>query len=128
MFEFSQDDEARIVRVVVGDFWTVEEARDFANHYRENVRIARAQWGVVRMLVDARASPVQATEVAQEYVGLHRTAMTDPRDRVAVIVATSLVKMQTRRVLTEEMSEATDAGNVFVSPEAAETWLCADKA
>lgn len=47
----------------------------------------------------------------------------DPRDRVAVIVATSLVKMQTRRIMGAEMGDATDAGNVFRSPDAAEIWL-----
>lgn len=125
MFDFKLDRDSKLVRAAVGGFWNEHEAKLFASAFQSHARQARDLWGVVRMLIDARESPVQSPEVMKALVGLNQSLIEVPGDRIAVIVATSLVKMQAHRVMSDEFERGSDVGGLFLSPNAAETWLCA---
>ena len=124
MFHFELDEDLKILRIRSGGFWDIREAEEFVAAYRRHVAMARQRWGVVKLLVDARESQVQTAEVSEKYTGLKEVLLNDPRDRVAIVVAAALIKIQVRRVLESASEE--NAGNFFPSIEAAEKWLVAD--
>jgi len=105
-----------IIRVVGTGHWTVPLVR---SHFRELGRLVesmRRDTGQVLVLVDLSRAAVQDDDVAAEvHAGVQRVYA--PQDRVALIVRSSLVKAQMRRVARIETSQ------VFLSGHAAQTWL-----
>ncbi|WP_343518729.1 hypothetical protein [Sphingomonas sp.] len=116
-YEIIRDDRLKILRISQVTVQTVEEVDHYLAVLGEVVRDARLRFGRVRVLADLRNSPVRTQEAAERMrmgnLALYRTG-----DRVALIVESSLLKMQLRRTLVEYQ-------NIFLSPNAAETWLTA---
>lgn len=105
-----------IIGVVGRGFWdTALVTAHFADLGSHIARV-RAPAMPVRVLVDLRGAPPQRPEVTtivrQATLALYR-----PADRVAVVVESSLVKIQMRRIL--DCSKMT----FFISIDAARTWL-----
>jgi hypothetical protein len=114
------DDAAKIIRVVGCGMWTVEYIDAHFAALGQLARRIRAQDGAVFVLVDLSRAPVQTAEVAKHiHAGTER--LFGAADRIALIVQSSLVKSQMKRVSWSENTA------VFVSPDAAETWLFAHR-
>lgn len=116
-YEIIRDDRLKILRISQVAVQTREEVDQYLAVLGEIVRDARLRFGRVRVLADLRNAPLRTQEAAERMrmgnLALYRTG-----DRVALIVESSLLKMQLRRTLVEYQ-------NIFLSPNAAETWLTA---
>lgn len=117
LYEIARDDRLKILRINRVAVQHLTDVDRYLAVIGEVVRDARLRFGRVRVLADLRNSPVRTQEAAERLrtgnLALYRTG-----DRVALIVESSLLKMQLRRTLVEYQ-------NIFLSPNAAETWLTA---
>jgi hypothetical protein len=111
-------DATGIVHVVGSGFWT---PHDIDRHFSELDAVVRSirQCGrKVRVAVDLRRTPAQLPETIAR-IGAGAERIYAEGDRVAIIVDSSLAKLQMRRVVSDAQHE------MFQSPNAAMTWLCA---
>lgn len=117
LYEIARDDRLKILRINQVAVQNIHEVDRYLAVLGEVVRDARLRFGRVRVLADLRNSPIRTQEAAERLrmgnLALYRTG-----DRVALIVESSLLKMQLRRTLVEYQ-------NIFLSLNAAETWLTA---
>lgn len=121
MFNVSHDDESGLITCMCQGFLTVADVYHYQIELKNAVPRSRARFGYVRILVLSLDSCIQSTEV-MEAVGKARCPMSDPRDRMAVVVSSSLAKMQAARVI------ASDQERTFLSKSEAMAWLMADQA
>ncbi len=117
-FDLWIDDGARIVRTAGRGFWTMAQAEAYAFELGEVMDQCRLRFGHSRVLSDRRGTPVQAHAVADR-LGLANATLFTERDRLAVVVDSSLAKSQLRRRFAHSGSQA------FLSYAAAELWLTA---
>lgn len=122
MYQFEYCADAGILEVRVRGLWTAETVASYTAALRRQAAAARAHAGRLKLLVNATNAPVQPDEAAQR-LNLLREILSEPGDRVAVLVASNLVKAQSRTII-EDWTNA----NIFVSDNAARTWLCAHDA
>ena len=102
-----------LVRATIRGFWPMEVAVAYVDEMAGILAVARRR-GSARLIVDLTGAAIQSPEVMQKLGVLDMYA---PEDRVAVIVASSLLKTQLKRVFVKANLA------VFVSEEAAETWV-----
>ncbi len=117
---FRYDHVARIIRITGVGMWTV----DYIDvHFAELALLidrVRARNGEVLALVDLSRAPVQSAEVAKRmHAAIGR--LYGPGDRIALTVQSCLLKAQMKQVSWKENTA------IFVSANAAETWLCAHR-
>ncbi|HEY0623197.1 hypothetical protein [Sphingomonas sp.] len=117
LYEIVRDDRLKILRINSVAVQQLADVDRYLAVLGDIVRDVRLRFGRVRVLADLRNSPIRTQEAAERMrmgnLALYRTG-----DRVALIVESSLLKMQLRRTLVEYQ-------NIFLSPHAAETWLTA---
>ncbi|MDO6412874.1 hypothetical protein Q4F19_00620 [Sphingomonas sp. BIUV-7] len=118
LYAIDHDQSSDIIRVSDLAVQSVEEIDRYLGELGREIAAMRARRGTVRLLADLRHSPIRSQAAAER---LRRGNLTLYRagDRVALLVESSLMKMQLRRNLVA------DYQNIFVSPHAAETWLTA---
>lgn len=117
LYEIIRDERVRILRINRIGVQQLADVDRYLKALGDVVRDARLRFGRVRVLADLRNSPVRTQEAA-ERMRLGNLALYRSGDRVALIVESSLLKMQLRRTLVEYQ-------NIFLSPSAAQTWLTA---
>jgi len=122
MLSATYDETKGIVRTVADGLATIEQFQDFVTAVMPMMDKSRQHNGRGLHLVDARNNPIQS----QEAFG-HMAAMTEqiarPDDRYAVVISSTLAKMQLGRMPMEE------ARGFFFDLDEAENWLlgqCAD--
>jgi len=103
--------------VIAHGCWSEEDARAYAVAFRKEFGMARAAWGVVRVLLDGRDTEGQPAAVNRHYRKLMSDALVDPYDRLAIVASNSVIKLNTHRAITTSKIQA------FLSMNAAETWL-----
>lgn len=117
-YEIVRDDRLGLIRIRCTGLRLGEEVDRYLAVLEPIVTDMRASYGRVRVLADLRNAPIRTQEAADRMragnLRLYRVG-----DRIALIVESSLLKMQLRRTLVEYQ-------NIFVSPNAAETWVTAD--
>jgi hypothetical protein len=101
--------------------WTPDDADRYVDEIQRILRLVRPITGIVRMISDMRNAPVRPADTGSR---LHERNMLvyRPTDRLALIVESSLLKMQTRRLCLGSHQET------FLSPDAAQTWVLAGSA
>ncbi|MEI9851797.1 MAG: hypothetical protein WDN24_14285 [Sphingomonas sp.] len=119
MYDIAFDGSSGIISVRANAVLNAEEFARYARELRHHVLRARWRQGQVRILVDATAGGVLPGDVAQGIAELQRELLTGAHDRIAVIVSTSLQKLQVRRI------SLPGKGETFLSESAARTWLSA---
>jgi hypothetical protein len=112
------DARSRIVRVIPEGIWTDEIMTRHFDELRSLFARSRAENGRVRVLSDMRGAGVQQQGITRR-INDFADQYHEAHDRLAVIVSSSIVKLQIRRIVTKCPTEA------FLSPSAAETWLLA---
>lgn len=117
LYEIVRDDRLKILRISRVAVQQLADVDRYLAVLGDVVRDARLRFGRVRVLADLRNSPIRTQEAA-ERMRSGNLALYRAGDRVALIVESSLLKMQLRRTLIEYQ-------NIFLSPHAAETWLTA---
>lgn len=115
---FDALEEGRFLRVIGVGLWTVAMVDAHFVAVSATLRAIRAVRGHAAVLVDLRRAAVQPGPVANA-LSAWTSKLFVARDRVAIVVASSLVKAQSRRV------EVAATRELFMSMNAAELWLCA---
>ncbi len=117
-YEIVRDDRRGLLRIHCTGLSLGDEVDRYLAVLEPIIANMRTSHGRVRVLADLRNAPIRTQEAADKMragnLRLYRTG-----DRIALIVESSLLKMQLRRTLVEYQ-------NIFVSPNAAETWVTAD--
>jgi hypothetical protein len=118
VYSFEYDDKTGILRIRVVGPWTLAEIERYRSEASVQFPLARQKAGSLRLLLDN----VRGTLLQQSLVEpMLQAGMSNSRrdDRVAMIVASSLIKLQTKRVFGEQHWA------IFISEEAARLWLTA---
>ena len=109
------DRASRVVRIRGQGFWSQELLDRHFAELRNVIAEARRHSSSLRVIVDLTKAGVQTAEISQSIEAFRNEAY-GPEDRVAIVVSSSLVKLQLRRSLTRELTK------FFISLNAAETW------
>jgi hypothetical protein len=120
VMEISVDARLGLVKVRGSGFWSVSQVKAHFASYMDSLSELHRRGLKLSIIVDLRESAAQSREVSDV---LHSIGLDiyRPDDRIAMVVASSLVKMQMRRVLVADNHE------FFLSVEAAERWALAYK-
>ncbi len=105
-----------VIHVVGKGFWTPSVMTTHFEQLQTSVSAFRQTKRAVKMIVDLRGSLVQSPETIERMKG-GAASVTEPGDRMAILVGSSLAKMQMRRTIGDAQHE------FFVSPEAAAKWV-----
>ena len=119
-YAFRFDADQRVLHCRANGFFTVEEVRAFGVAVRHHADLARQACGYCRLLIDTSDGVVQSNEIIEEFARLP-PMIERPGDKKAVVVSSSLVKMQARRTFHNSNRE-----QAFVSIATATAWLMAD--
>lgn len=117
MYQFSFDDGAKILQVVVSGFLTDDEASAYFADQELYSAEARKRYGKLALLVDRTACAVLSQGISEEVRHRREAAIQSPDDRIALVASSSLVKMQILR------TRQSDQIHVFDSTEEARKWL-----
>jgi hypothetical protein len=119
-FAQTYDEQVGIVRIVGRGFWTEAMIDSHFGELGRLVERVRGRGDDILALVDLGGAPVQRPGVAAR-ITAHTRRIYRPEDRIAIVVGSSLVKMQIKRAVEGLNLEA------FLSPDAALTWLTAHR-
>ncbi|PZU11778.1 hypothetical protein [Sphingomonas sp.] len=117
--EISIADEGSIVRVDGAGSWRLDYLDGHFERLEHMLLAIRRARRRVRVLVDLRQAVVQSAAVA-ERIQYWTDRLYEAEDRVAIVVASSLLKSQMRRVAAITQRE------FFLSESAGRTWLMAN--
>jgi hypothetical protein len=117
MYVIQVDAGHRLLDITTSGFWELPEAASYADELRVYARQLRQSSGRLRAIVNALDSPVQSAAVMAVISEVWNDVLTDKNDRVALMVESSLAKLQAKRLFTSDNWQA------FLSPTAAKTWL-----
>ncbi len=115
-----EDAQSGVVRVAVSGFFDIPTLEVHFAQLRIIVRRLRSQSRPIRTLVDA-VHMLPHAPPAQKYVESQNAAIYRDGDKLAVLVSSSLVKMQMRRAFTDKALM-----EFFISERAALLWLEAE--
>jgi hypothetical protein len=113
VIKFDQDG---VIRARTHGGWTLEEVDQYVSHLAGFVGEARRIFGRARLLIDRRETPLQPPAIDARF-GRANAELYRDEDRLALVVESSLIKVQMRGHFSHPGSKA------FLSCEAAETWL-----
>lgn len=116
MFAFDFEEATGIMRITIVGAWTLPEIERYAREAGPQFATARSKAGALRLLLDNTRGALMPPDLVEPML---RAAKSIGRrdDRVAMVVASSLVKVQTRNVF------ANQAWGLFISEGAARIWL-----
>lgn len=114
-YDIAFDPAKSIVRIVIRGFWTPEIMQAYLTDLDTFLIPAMANFGMARVLLDRRDSPVQAANVQQ--LANERFGRSDLSMKMAMLTESSLVQMQIRR------SAASKLLDFFTDITEAEAWL-----
>ena len=120
MFTVDYEEAAGIVRYTSGGFLSLDEVRSYGLAVQDALARSRRRFGSVRMLVLSVDSVIQSAEV-MEAVREDTAWMSDPDDRMAIVISSSLARMQAARTF------GTDRQRAFATEAEARTWLGMDR-
>ncbi|WP_212611486.1 hypothetical protein [Sphingomonas gellani] len=117
-YSFGFDEPTRSLRVLSHGTWTLEQAERYKQAFCSHLSVARERFGCARVLVDGRAAATNDVAVSR-LLGSLGTLFNQLGDRLAIVTPSSLRKQQAVR------EGLPDTIMVFLSPDAAKTWLFA---
>ena len=113
VYEISYDPETALVELKIGGFWNADTAKAFAAELGAVIIKARAN-GSYRVLSDARAFSVQASDIVERFSAM---AENSSAERTAIVVTSALARSQAKR------SMQNDRVRIFLDMEDARRWL-----
>ena len=117
-FTLHVEPQTGVVHSVFHGFWTTKDCDRYDVELTRFVTAARSTYGAALVMVDRRETGVQSQDVIERYYRLNRLVYQEG-DHLAIIVSSSLAKLQIRRAMDSRWSKA------FMSEDAARTWLSA---
>jgi hypothetical protein len=120
VLEIVVNERLGLIKVHGSGFWSVSQVKAHFARYMASLAELHRRGLKLSIIVDLREAAPQSREVSDV---LHNIGLDiyRPDDRIAMVVVSSLVKMQMRRVLVADNHE------FFLSVEAAERWALAYK-
>lgn len=118
MYTIAYDSKVGLVRMSVSGFWSRHTVEAFFAELIPVLSRVRATGHRVLALSDAREFPIQAAEVGEAFAR-GDPAVAKLRDRMAVVVGSTLGRMQARRFTGPKLE-------FFTSFDEAERWLWSD--
>jgi hypothetical protein len=118
MYSFKMDAQREWVCLDVSGTLSVGQADSLSRELHEHAEAARERFGRFRMLADLRSAGSMPADVAARFPQPGEV-LKGERERYAVIVETSLAKVNARRWFDDVRFQP------FLSANAAETWLAA---
>jgi hypothetical protein len=120
MFNFAYDPTAGLLQVHVTGSWIMPEIERYAREAGPQFAAARKDAGLLRYLIDLSAANILSQEMMEP---LGRAGMQYARadDRIALVVGSTLLKLQMRRMLGEAPVP------IFLSVQEATDWLLSDE-
>lgn len=115
MYRVEYDRAAHLLTLTLRGLLSVEEAEAFAEAIRLEMIAVSKRGEPLRVLIDSAHSQVQSPAVIA-VLSRMKAAFADP-PRTAVVLGSTLQKLQTRRTTTVEMPQ------IFATVEAAMAWL-----
>jgi len=123
MYKIAFDDATKILTATIVGFWTAAEARQYLSEFERELKLARRICGgATRILIDCTQSTIQSQEVIEVLQSAQLLIQSLPGDRCAVVVSSSLAKIQTART-TENPSVRS-----FLAMAEATEWLAESRA
>ena len=121
MFNFVYDQTAGVLQVRVNGSWTISEVERYAREAGARFNAARKESGSLRYLIDLTGAHVLSQELMDP---LAKAGMqySQADDRVALVVGSTLLKIQMRRMLGEAPVP------IFLSVKEGMDWLLSEKA
>ena len=119
MFKLEYEPVSRVLRVTTAGYLTVEDVARYAIDRDIAAAAARQRSGRLRMYIDGTDSRVQPAVVIAAFNALP-SIVTEPDDRLAVVVTSSLSMLQVKRTLRNERERA------FAATSEAMAWLTQD--
>lgn len=118
MFTFEFEPASGILCVRVAGMWTMPEVERYGREVGARFAAARAQAGALRLLIELSRTEILSQNLLAP---LAEAGMrySQPDDRVAMVVTSSLMKLQMKRMVGDTPV------SIFVSEGAARTWLTA---
>ena len=116
-YQFSFNPETGILLVRLRGYLVQEDIEKYLALRSEQRENARQRAGKLRMLVDARAAPVQSADTVGKVQSDWEEAIRSPLDRIAIVPSSALHALQARRTIQSEQVR------IFNSLEEAEGWL-----
>jgi hypothetical protein len=116
MYSFRFNDADGILEVRASGMWNATTVESYRRDLGIEAAAARRRAGKLKLLFNAVGYAVQPQIVAQSAQQIDRVVL--PGDRVAVVIETSLLKLQARRVFA-----GWDRIELFVAEDAARSWL-----
>jgi hypothetical protein len=110
----------RLIQVFACGTWTEQQVEDHFTDLNRRLRRVRERCASIPVLVDLRLAAVQSQPVFDRLAWWTARLYT-PEDRVAILLASSLLKSQMRRIEIDATRE------LFLSFDAALSWLIARK-
>jgi hypothetical protein len=118
MYSFHFDDADGILEVRATGIWTADAVESYRRDLLIAAERARKRAGKLKMLFNASSYAVQPKDVAQRAQHFERIVI--PGDLIAVLINSSLLTLQARRVFA-----GWDRIELFVSEDSARAWLLA---
>ncbi len=124
MTPYSIDYHARlaVLELRTAGFWTTDILRSFMTELHPKLAQIRALGTKFSVLIDSTDFPVQGREITDAFIGLINAENQVERPPTAVVVGSTLARMQASRVL------AAPHVRVFASRDEALVWLAEKKA
>jgi hypothetical protein len=119
MFNFTYDQTVGLLKVRVDGSWTIDEVQRYGREAGVQFAAARKENGLLRLLIDLSGAHILSQELMDP---LAKAGMQYARadDRVALAVASTLLKLQMRRMLGDAPVP------IFLSTKEAIDWLLSD--
>ena len=121
MYDFSFDEEGKILRVSLSGFLSEAEASTYFADQELYSAEARGRYGRLALLVDRTRCAVLSQGISEEVRHRREAAIKSPADRIALVTSSSLVKMQILRTRESEQIQ------VFDTVAEAREWLLSCK-
>lgn len=121
MYEFTFDDQEKILQVSVAGFLSNAEASAYFTDQESHSAEARRKYGRLALLVDRTRCAVLPQDISEEVRHRREAAIQTPADRIALVTSSSLVKMQILRTRQSEQIQ------VFDRVADAREWLLASR-
>jgi hypothetical protein len=116
MFTVAYDEKTGLIECGCEGFLALAEIREYGVRAADAAKRCRARFGFVRMFVHSFDSTIQTAEVMEE-ANKTNWEMSDPRDRMAILVSTALARLQALRYYRSPQV------GIFLSREEAIDWL-----
>lgn len=117
MYEIKENPTSPVLEVECAGFWSMEEADSFMMAFRAASDKLRDRTSVLNVIMDGSGCAVQSPAVMEKLDTFYKSVLRCEGDRIAIISRSTLLKMQTERLLNNDRIRG------FVSIDEARDWI-----